>query len=62
MQKQCFSAPFLENDGSFVDIPFMDIFVVGCIVTWLIELYAEARQYNLLKNEPLAEAKFQSLE
>lgn len=38
----------LESAGDGVDLPFMEIFVVGCIITWLVELYAEGRQFNLL--------------
>ena len=42
MEGKCFSAPQVAADG-VAQLPFFEIFVAGCIVTWLIELLAESR-------------------
>jgi hypothetical protein len=32
----------VEAEG-LIGLPFFEIFVAGCIVTWLVELFAETR-------------------
>jgi hypothetical protein len=36
--KMCFSAPLIQPTDTGLDLPFFEIFVVGCIITYLIDL------------------------
>lgn len=43
MQAICFDAPFTSASSGGVDLPFFTIFIVGCISTYIIEIYCTWR-------------------
>lgn len=58
---QCFNAPPLDLTQDALNLPYFKIFVVGCTVTWMIDLITVIRQEQLLRDLDHAQTQFDLL-